>query len=243
MLIYMRMKKRLLIITIALSMIACSALAFSGCGEEQGAPTSNPYPYYTFTKSGATLVLDVSYKSQLPTGAITLPTSSYYYADTEGGEMTRHDTAVPISEIAAGAFEYAGRITSVTVGNSYIKMGERAFYGCTALTSVVLPSDMSAIPDGAFAYCANLKSVTGGATLSSVGAEAFLCSTQMNALDVRWVDNFTVGDSAFFYTVSLRNIDLSKAKTVGSHAFQGWQSGQNITEAADKSGWAEDWRS
>lgn len=243
MLIYTGMKKRFLTITAALIALACCAFAFTACGEEEGAPDANPYPYYTFTKSGETLVLDVSLKSQLPVGALTLPASSYYYADTEGGEMTKHDTAVPVSAVAAGAFERAGRLTSVTVGNTYVTLGENAFYGCGGLTSVTL-SGIKAIPSGAFAYCTELKSVSSDASVESVGDKAFLSCLKMNTLGVTWADEFSVGESAFFYTISLRSIDLTKAKTVGSHAFQGWQPDQQtITEPADKSLWAQDWRS
>ena len=242
MLIYMGMKKRLLTITVAALAVAFCAFAFTACGEETGAPEFDPYPYYTLTKVGETLTLDVSLKSQLPSGAITLPASSYYYADTEGGEVTKHDVAVPVSAVAAGAFERAGRITSITVGNTYTVLGESCFSGCDGLTSVTLSDKVTAIPDSAFEYCTELKSVTGGGELKSVGKNAFLSCYKLNTFDVTFANNFSVGESAFLYAISLRNIDLTKASSVGSHAFQGWQESQTINVPSDVSGWASDWR-
>ena len=242
MLIYTSMKKRLLTITVAALAIAFCSFAFAACGEETGAPEFDPYPYYTLTKIGETLTLDVSLKSQLPSGAITLPASSYYYADTEGGEVKKHDAAVPVSAVADGAFERAGRITSVTVGNTYTELGTGSFAGCDGLTSVTLSDKITAVPDSAFAYCINLKSVTGGGEIKSVGKDAFLSCGKLNTLDVTWANNFDVGESAFFYAISLRNIDLTRASSVKSHAFKGWQESQKITEPSDKSAWASDWR-
>lgn len=241
MLIYTGMKKRILTITVAALAALLCAFAFTACGEEEGAPASDPYPYYTLTKVGAGLTFDVSLMSQLPAGALTLPASSYYYADTAGGEVTKHDAPLPVTAIADGAFKHAGRLTSVVIGSTYESLGVSCFEGCGSLTSVQLSEKVTAIPAGAFKYCTELKTVTGGAALASVGDEAFQSCSKLNKLEVSWADSFTVGESAFFYAISLRTIDLTKATKVASHAFQGWQSGQTITAPHDKSGWASDW--
>lgn len=241
MLIYTSMKKRILTITVAVLAALLCAFAFTACGEEEGAPESDPYPYYTLTKVGSGLTLDVTLMSQLPAGALTLPASSYYYADTADSKVTKHDSPLPVTAIAPGAFKHAGRLTSVVIGSTYESLGESCFEGCGSLTSVQLSEKVTAIPASAFKYCSELKSVTGGATVASVGDEAFLSCSKLNTLELNWADNFTVGDSAFFYAISLRSIDLTKASRVASHAFQGWQSSQTITEPRDKSGFAADW--
>lgn len=223
------MKKRFIAIIVAvIAVIGCVA-AFSACGEEEGAPQTNPYPYYSFTLAeGNTLVLDVSLKSQLPSGAITLPAQSYFYSETAGGEMTRHETALPVAAIADGAFARSGRLTSVTIGNSYLSLGEKAFWGCNALTTVSLSPIIESIATDAFAYCTELKTVTGGGAIKSIGDRAFLSCGKLNTLSLTYADGFAVGEEAFFYTISLRSFDVRNAASVADNAFEGWQEEQTV---------------
>ena len=77
------MKKRITIFLLVSCLLAGCIAAFAACGEEQGAPESDPYSQYVFTLSedGKSLTLDVGYKSRLTSGEIVLPESTYWYAD------------------------------------------------------------------------------------------------------------------------------------------------------------------
>ena len=97
------------------ALVAAFALtACDGNGEEEEPPR---YEYYSFVLDSESdgLILDVAYSGLLPDGALVIPESCYYYAEEEGGGITRHDEPKNIVAIADGAFENCARITSVTL--------------------------------------------------------------------------------------------------------------------------------
>ncbi|MDY4184476.1 MAG: leucine-rich repeat domain-containing protein, partial [Sodaliphilus sp.] len=51
--------------------------------------------------------------------------------------------------------------------------GERAFYGCSGLTSVTIPNSVTSIGERAFYGCSGLTSVTIPNSVTSIGYEAF----------------------------------------------------------------------
>ena len=59
-----------------------------------------------------------------------------------------------------------------TIVNSY-EINRYAFYGNTALTSVVIPDSVTSIGDNAFSGCTGLTSVTIGTSVTSIGNNAF----------------------------------------------------------------------
>ena len=62
---------------------------------------------------------------------------------------------------------YNGRTYSVTSINEY------AFYGCSDLTSVIIPNSITSIGDYAFRNCSGLTSVTIPNSVISIGSQAF----------------------------------------------------------------------
>ena len=244
MLIYTGMKKKLTAIILCLCLVAAGAAMFTACGEEEVVRTQ--YSYYTFTYDDELkgLVLDVSYSSLLPSGAPSLPSESYFYKDNADAETTEHETAVPVVKVADGAFEGIGTLTSVSVPDSYYYLGEGCFANCKKLETVTLSRNVSSIPADAFSGCYKLETIaapeTGAATVTSVGDRAFSSCLALRSTGFDFGDGVTIGERAYFYTVSLRSIDLTGASAVGSRAFQGWLSVQTIT-AGSSSGWAADW--
>ncbi len=73
---------------------------------------------------------------------------------------------------------YIGNETVLTLPNDYngkaYKINNFAFYGCDALTSVVIPDSVTGIGNGAFENCTSLTSVTIGSSATSIGYYAFL---------------------------------------------------------------------
>ena len=51
-------------------------------------------------------------------------------------------------------------MTSVTIGNSVAKIGERTFRGCSELTSIVIPNSVTEIGNQAFFGCTSIEEVT-----------------------------------------------------------------------------------
>ena len=58
-----------------------------------------------------------------------------------------------ITTIGQAAFAGCSALTSVTIPNSVTTIGEYAFYGCKALTSVTIPNSVTEIGDYAFSRC------------------------------------------------------------------------------------------
>ena len=89
----------------------------------------------------------------------------YYYAVCGLGEVQSKDIIVPIMRtgryvvrISGEAFEGTD-IKSVTLPESILGIGNRAFKDCTSLRSINIPPQVFYIGEGAFEGCTSLKSV------------------------------------------------------------------------------------
>ena len=56
--------------------------------------------------------------------------------------------------------KYIGNGGDVVIPNGVISIGDRAFYGCSGLTSVTIPNSVTSIGDNAFYNCSGLTSIT-----------------------------------------------------------------------------------
>ena len=52
-------------------------------------------------------------------------------------------------------------------------IGNRAFYGCTGLTSITIPNSVTSIGGYAFDYCRNLETIEFGSNVQDIGSKAF----------------------------------------------------------------------
>lgn len=72
------------------------------------------------------------------------------------GDCTDKDIVIstynglPVTSIRPSAFENCTQLTSVTIADSSISIGENAFKGCTNLTQATLPASVTAIVPSAF---------------------------------------------------------------------------------------------
>ena len=62
---------------------------------------------------------------------------------------------------------------SFAVPDGILTIGDRAFSGCSSLTTVTLPEGLTSIGDSAFSNCSSLTSVTLPDSLTSIGVGAF----------------------------------------------------------------------
>ena len=84
----------------------------------------------------------------------------------------------PVVAIGERAFAGCSSLTSVTIPDSVTTIGNSVFSCCSSLTSVTIPDSVTAIGDYAFEYCSSLTSMTIPDSVTAIGDDAFsYCSS------------------------------------------------------------------
>ena len=101
------------------------------------------------------------------------PLSYAHHLFLNGTEIK--DLVIPNSVTSIGdrAFSGCSSLTSVTIPNSVTSIGGSAFYGCSSLTSVAIPNSVISIGSSAFYGCSSLTSVAIPNSVISIGSSAF----------------------------------------------------------------------
>ena len=120
--------------------------------------------------------------------------------------------------VEGGSAYYSDRDDSF-IYTSNDKLGDFAFYGCSGLTSLTLPSSVTKIGCYALSSCIGLTSLTLPSSVTEIGEHAFL--------NCRGLTNFTIpsgvtkiGAGAFFCCYGLISLTIPSSVTaIGSQAF------------------------
>ena len=81
---------------------------------------------------------------------------------TENTDITTFDELqyfTGLTSIGERAFYYCSNLTSIIIPNNVTTIGNRAFYVCSGLTSLHISANVTNIEDRAFAYCSGLESI------------------------------------------------------------------------------------
>ena len=114
----------------------------------------------------------------------------------------------------------------VTSGNS---IGNSAFSGCTNLTSITLPNELTTIGGSAFYGCTGLENITIPNGVTTIDSSAFYGCT--NLADISMPNGLTtIGNYAFSGCIGLKNIALPNGlTTIRNSAFYGCTGLESIT--------------
>ena len=89
-------------------------------------------------------------------------------------------------------------MTSITIPNSVITIGDGAFNSCEGLTSVTIPNSVTSIGKDAFYDCTGLTSVTIGNSVSSIGNDAFAYCTGLTSVISLIEEPFELNENTFY---------------------------------------------
>lgn len=111
-------------------------------------------------------------------------TSSSYDALVIPSTVTYGGSEYTVTEIGRNAFKWKSNLTSLTLPNTLIKIGNSAFYGCSGMTGTLsIPNSVTYIGSEAFKNCSGF---TGPLSIPSsvefIGYEAFRGCTGFNSL-------------------------------------------------------------
>ena len=185
--------------------------------------------------STTTEALDASSAITTVTG-LEMETQYYFRLNVVGGRREGLSNEISVTTYgiytSAESFEfsngtingYIGQDEDVIIppeinGIPVTRIGEKAFYQCEKIISVVIPDSVTIINEFAFAYCSKLINITFGNHTTSIGDFAFCGCTSL--VDLNLPDSITtIGFASFSDCSKLVNINIPNGVTsLGQFAF------------------------
>lgn len=137
--------------------------------------------------------------------------ATYQYTENNGSiTITGVDSPLPTGDLT---------IPDTISGKTVTSIGSYAFYYCTGLTKVTIPSTVTIVGDGAFNGCFGLETISIPPAVSIIGYSAFNgCSSLVNLTISAGVT--TIGSYAFNGCTSLTSVTIpSTVTSIGTYAF------------------------
>ena len=129
------------------------------------------------------------------------------------------------AEVTENPNKYAGNIVIPAIvtydGEEYTvkNIGNKAFYFCTNLRSIIIPDGITSINYNAFNYCKGLTSVVIPNSVVSIEESAFKDGSGLTTVELSNTLK-TIGDGAFSYCTSLTSLTIpNSVTTIESGAF------------------------
>ena len=117
------------------------------------------------------------------------------------------------------AFNGCSRLTSLTLPAGITSIGGGAFYGCSGLTSLNLPAGITEIGGGAFGFCSGLTSINLPAGITSIGEYAFYGCSGLTSVTLP-AGITEIGECAFYGCSGLTSLTLPAGLTqIDDYAF------------------------
>ena len=112
------------------------------------------------------------------------------------------NTMIPNSVTYIGNYAFSGctALTSINISNSVTNIGSCAFEDCSALTSINIPNSVTTIGNFAFYNCFALTSINIPNSITNIGHQAFSYCTSLNEVYsyISDLSNITMSYSVFY---------------------------------------------
>ena len=124
-------------------------------------------------------------------------------------------------KLSTDAFYGCSGLKSLTIPSSVTSIGSGAFENCSGLTSLTIPSGVTSIGNYAFENCSGLTSLTIPSSVTSIGDEAFRDCSGLTSLTIP-SSITSIGKRAFLCCSGLTNLTIpSSVTSIGWYAFAG----------------------
>lgn len=101
-------------------------------------------------------------------------TLTWKNTSTQNLDMNRDTNLSKIRFIKVLAFWECSNLTNINIPSSVTNIEEAAFYGCRSLASVNIPNSITSIGEWAFSGCESLTSITIPSSITSIEERAFV---------------------------------------------------------------------
>ena len=126
--------------------------------------------------------------------------------------------------ICDSAFWYCSSLSEIVIPSSVTSIGDSTFYGCNSLSEIVIPSSVTSIGDSAFYGCNSLSEIVIPSSVTSIGDSAFYGCNSLSEIVIP-SSVTSIGDRAFSSCDSLSEIVIpSSVTSIGKSAFRGCNS-------------------
>ena len=141
------------------------------------------------------------------------------------------------------AFYGCSNLTSITIPSSVTSIRSYAFYDCRKLTSITIPEGVTTIGNNAFDRCYAFTSITIPSSVTSIGDNAFRSCSGLKSVTIPGSVT-SMGNYAFQGCSGLTSVTISEGATsIGLYAFQRCSRLTSVTipsSITDMGGWAFD---
>ena len=216
-------------ITVPDSVTEIGSAVFSGCGSLQNMALPFVGSSSSLTSASAKTLFGYIFGSQSYTGGIAVKQmyssvgTTYYIPESL--------TSVRISggKLLYGAFYGCSGLTHLTVPDNLTEVGNYAFYQCSGLKEISLSDSVTSIGNYAFAGCAGLQEFSLPSKVSRIANYTFSGCTSLNKIVIP--EGVTeIGTGAFQNCSNLTSIIVPDSVTaIGSSAFSGCSKLQSMT--------------
>ena len=121
--------------------------------------------------------------------------------------------------ICDSAFWYCSSLSEIVIPSSVTSIGDSAFYGCNSLSEIVIPSSITSIGDSAFYGCNSLSGIVIPSSVTSICDSAFWGCNSLSEIVIP-SSVTSICDWAFWNCRSLSEIVIpSSVTSIGKGAF------------------------